>query len=92
MQEFRSPNRRFEFHKRGQLFMRTHNETLSVSMALCHKETVQQTARDQELHGDLTWRGGHESARCSSNRLSAPVECTQFVAKEFQYRILHFVT
>jgi hypothetical protein len=25
-----STNRRFEFHKRGQLFIRTHNETLSV--------------------------------------------------------------
>ncbi len=47
------------------------------------------TARDQELHGDLTWRGGHESARCSSNRLSAPVECSQFVAEGFQLRILH---
>ena len=61
-------------------------------MALCHEETVQQTARDRELHGDLTWRGGHESARCSSNRLSTPVECSQFVAKEFQSGILHFVT
>jgi hypothetical protein len=28
----------------------------------------------------------------SNNRLSAPVECSQFVAKEFQLRILHFVT
>src|SRR6266508_3815790 len=55
----------------------------------CHVGTVQQTARDQELHGDLTWRGGHESARCSSNRLSAPVECSQFVAEGFQLRILH---
>jgi hypothetical protein len=61
-------------------------------MAPCHVETVQQTARDQELDGDLTWRGGHESARCSSNRLSAPVECSQFVAEGFQLRILHFVT
>ena len=24
-------NRRFEFHKRGQLFIRTHNETLSIA-------------------------------------------------------------
>jgi hypothetical protein len=64
----------------------------SAWIALCHLETVQQTARDQELHGDLTWRGGHESARCSSNRLSAPVECSQFVAKEFQLRTRHFVT
>jgi hypothetical protein len=64
----------------------------SAWIALCHIETVQQTARDQELHGDLTWRGGHESARCSSNRLSAPVECSQFVAKEFQLRARHFVT
>jgi hypothetical protein len=28
----------------------------------------------------------------SNNRLSAPVECSQFVAKGFQLRILHFVT
>jgi hypothetical protein len=27
-------NRRFEFHKRGQQFLRTHNETLSV-VAVC---------------------------------------------------------
>jgi hypothetical protein len=26
----RRPNRRFEFHKRGELFIRTDNETLSV--------------------------------------------------------------
>jgi hypothetical protein len=26
-----SPNRRFKFHKRRQLFIRTHNETLSVA-------------------------------------------------------------
>jgi hypothetical protein len=26
----RSPNRRFQFHKRRQLFIRVHNETLSV--------------------------------------------------------------
>jgi hypothetical protein len=69
-----------------------HNETLSVRAALCHVERVQQTARDQELHGDLTWRGGYESAPCSSNRLSTPVECSQFVAKEFQQRIVHFAT
>jgi hypothetical protein len=30
----RSPNRRFEFHKRSELFIRTHNETLSV-VAMC---------------------------------------------------------
>jgi hypothetical protein len=24
----------------------------------CREETGQRTARDQELHGDLTWRGG----------------------------------
>jgi hypothetical protein len=29
-----SANRRFEFHKRRQLFIRTHNETLSV-VAMC---------------------------------------------------------
>src|SRR4030095_6033412 len=29
-----SPNRRFEFHKRGQLFISTHHETLSV-IAVC---------------------------------------------------------
>jgi len=28
----------------------------------------------------------------SNNRLSAPVECSQFAAKEFQLRIVHFVT
>jgi hypothetical protein len=27
---FLSQNRRFKFHKRSQLFIRTHNETLSV--------------------------------------------------------------
>jgi hypothetical protein len=27
-----SPNRRFKFHKRCQLFICTHNETLSVAM------------------------------------------------------------
>ena len=27
-------NHRFQFHKRGQLFIRTHNETLSV-IAMC---------------------------------------------------------
>jgi hypothetical protein len=43
-----TPNRRFEFEERSQLFIRTHNETLSVSMALCQKETVQQTARDDD--------------------------------------------
>jgi hypothetical protein len=30
----RSPNRRFKFQKRGQLFSRPHNETLSV-VAMC---------------------------------------------------------
>jgi len=34
-------------------------ETLTFGQA----KTGQPTARDQELHGDLTWRGGHESAR-----------------------------
>jgi len=34
----------------------------------------------------------HEISTASINRLSAPVECSQFVAKEFQLRILHFVT
>ena len=29
-----TPNRRFEFDKRGQLFIRTHNETLSI-VAMC---------------------------------------------------------
>src|SRR6266498_5355068 len=58
----------------------------------CHVGTVQQTARDQELHGDLTWRGGHESARCSSNRLSAPVECSQFVAGRISTQNPPFVT
>jgi len=28
---FLSQNRRFELHKRGQLFIRTHNETLSIA-------------------------------------------------------------
>jgi hypothetical protein len=30
----RGPSGRFEFQKRGQLFIRTHNETLSVA-AMC---------------------------------------------------------
>jgi hypothetical protein len=29
-----NPNRRFEFHKRSQLFIRSHDETLSV-VAMC---------------------------------------------------------
>jgi hypothetical protein len=29
-----TPNRRFNFHKRSQLFIRVHNETLSVA-AMC---------------------------------------------------------
>jgi hypothetical protein len=29
-----SPNRRFQFHERGQLFIGTHNKTLSV-IAVC---------------------------------------------------------
>jgi hypothetical protein len=33
------PSRRFEFHKRSQLFIRTHNETLSVAaMCVCNKD------------------------------------------------------
>jgi hypothetical protein len=32
-----TPNRRFEFHKRSQLFIRVHNETLSVvAMRVCN--------------------------------------------------------
>jgi hypothetical protein len=70
-----------------------YNETVSVSMALCHKKTVQQTAREEPgFTGTYPWRGGHESARRSSNRLSAPSKCPQFVAREFQLGILHFVT
>ena len=35
----RSPNRRFQFHKRSQLFIRTHNETLAiVAMRVCNKD------------------------------------------------------
>ena len=38
--------------KRGELFIRSHNETLPVvAMPLCHKETVQRTARGQDLRG-----------------------------------------
>ena len=32
-------NRRFEFHERSQLFLRTHNETLSVAaMGVCNED------------------------------------------------------
>ena len=34
-----SANRRFKFHKRSQLFIRTHNETLSVvAMRVCNPD------------------------------------------------------
>jgi hypothetical protein len=43
----RSPNRRFEFQKRGQNFLRTHNETLSVvAMGVCiHNELFEPMER-----------------------------------------------
>jgi hypothetical protein len=48
----------------------------------CREETGQQTARDQELHGDLIWRGEHESARCpitaSPHRRLLAVCCQRF--------------
>jgi hypothetical protein len=43
----------FKFEKNRQPFICTHNETISVSMALCHVETVQQTAGGQKSNGDL---------------------------------------
>jgi hypothetical protein len=33
---FRRTNRRFKFYKRGQQFIRLHNETLSVLQAMAH--------------------------------------------------------
>jgi len=33
-----TPNRRFQFHKRSQLFIRVHNETLSVAMRIDNKD------------------------------------------------------
>ena len=76
-------NHRFQFEKRSQLFIRVRNETLSVAaMALCHEETVQRTARGQDSRG-LTLARCYEISTASINRLSAPVECSQFVAKEF---------
>jgi hypothetical protein len=32
------PDRRFEFHKRGQLFIRMHNETLSITMRISNPD------------------------------------------------------
>jgi hypothetical protein len=32
------PNRRFEFHKRPQLFIGPHNETLSVAMSVSNED------------------------------------------------------
>jgi hypothetical protein len=62
-------------------------------MALCHKETVQQTAREEPgFTGTDPGGVNNQSARRSNNRLSAPDECSQFVAKELRPGILHFVT
>ena len=44
------------------------------------EETVQQTARGQELHGDLTWRGVYELARCPITA-SPHRECSQLLPK-----------
>jgi hypothetical protein len=32
------PNRRFEFHKRSQQFIRTHDEALTVAMCVCNPD------------------------------------------------------
>jgi hypothetical protein len=62
-------------------------------MALSHVKTVQQTAREEPgFTGTYPGAVKQQSARRSNNRLSAPAECSQFVAKEFQSGILHFVT
>jgi hypothetical protein len=63
-----SANRRFEFKKRRKLFLRMHNEPLSVSMALWHVETVQQTARGRVYAAQRT-----ESAAAN---LSIPAAAT----------------
>jgi hypothetical protein len=36
----RNPNRRFQFHKRSQLFIRVHNETLSVAAMRLQRRIV----------------------------------------------------
>ena len=64
-------NRRFEFQKRGQLFIRLHNEMLSVAMALYHEEQCNKL-RGPGIKRGLTWSGVYESARSPKHRLSAP--------------------
>jgi hypothetical protein len=54
---------------------------------------VQQTAKEKPgFTGTYPGAVKMRSARRSNNRLSAPGECSQFVAKAFQPKILHFVT
>ena len=51
-----------------------------------------QQAAGARIPGDLTWRGEHESARRSNNRLSAPVSARSLLPKTFQPGLLYFVT
>jgi hypothetical protein len=54
---------------------------------------VQQTAKEKPgFTGTYPGAVKMSSARRSNNRLYAPGECSQFVAKAFQPKILHFVT
>ena len=53
----------FKLDKRSQLFIRSHNETLSVfSMALCQKKQWNEL-RGAKINGDSIWRGAYKSAR-----------------------------
>ena len=54
----------FKFKKRSQLFIRTHNETLSVSaMALCSRRNNATNCEGPGLTGTSIWHGAYESAR-----------------------------
>jgi hypothetical protein len=71
------------FEKRSQLFC-AHNERFPSGWRFVANKTVQQTARDQVLYGDLTWRGVHFLSTVSSkNRLSAPVSAHGLLLNNF---------
>jgi hypothetical protein len=65
--------------------------SLEKFSGVCREETVQQAA-GARIPGDLPWRGVHESARPSNNRLSAPVSARSLLPKKLQPGILDFVT